>query len=64
VLEAMLAESHDGPTHPPELFCRVIDQLMSPADALNEGPDRPRALALLNEVLGREGFEASAPAAR
>ena len=33
------------PTHPPEIFCRLIDQLMSPADALNEGPDRPRALA-------------------
>ena len=31
---------------------------MSPADRLNEGSDRPRALAQLNEVLGREGFEA------
>jgi hypothetical protein len=58
VLEEMLAEPHDGPTHPPELFCRLIDQLMSPADRVNEGPDRPRALAQLNEVLGREGFEA------
>ena len=58
VLEEMLAEPHDGPTHPPEIFCRLIDHLMSPADALNEGPDRPRALALLNGVLGREGFEA------
>ncbi|MEI2713596.1 MAG: hypothetical protein V9G04_09970 [Nocardioides sp.] len=58
VVEELLAESHDGPTHPPEIFCRLIDQLMSPADRLNEGPDRPRALAQLNEVLGREGFEA------
>lgn len=58
VLEEVLAEPHDGPTRPPDTFCRLIDQLMSPADRLNEGPDRPRALAQLNEVLGREGFEA------
>lgn len=58
VLEQMLAEPHDGPTHPPEIFCRLIDQLMSPADALNEDSTRPRALGLLNDILGREGFEA------
>jgi hypothetical protein len=58
VLEAMLEEPHDGPTHPPEIFCRLVDQLMSPADALNEGPARPKALGQLNEVLNREGFEA------
>ncbi|OYO07992.1 hypothetical protein CGZ94_21340 [Enemella evansiae] len=58
VLEQMLTEPHDGPNRPPEIFCRLIDQLMSPADRLNEGSDRPRALAQLNEVLGREGFEA------
>ncbi|MFD0882987.1 hypothetical protein ACFQ08_00180 [Streptosporangium algeriense] len=58
VLEKMLAEPHDGPTHPPEIFCRVIDHLMSPADALNEGPDRSKALQQLNTVLLREGFEA------
>jgi hypothetical protein len=58
VLERMLSEPHDGPAHPPEIFCRLIDQLMSPADALNEGPARPRAMALLNDILGREGFEA------
>ncbi len=39
-------------------FFRLIEQLMSPADQLNEGSDRPRALAQVNEVLGREGFEA------
>jgi hypothetical protein len=58
VLEAMLAEPHDGPTRPPEIFCRLIDHLMSPSEAMNEGPDRPNALRLLNEVLVREGFEA------
>ncbi len=58
VLEAMLDEAHPGPTHPPEIFCRLIDQLMSPADALNEGADRPHALEQLNVVLKREGFAA------
>lgn len=58
VLETMLAEPHEGPARPPEIFCRLIDQLMSPGDRLNEEPDRPRALAQLNETLGREGFEA------
>lgn len=58
VLEKLLAEPHAGPAQPPEAFCRVIDHLMSPADALNEGPDRPNALRHLNSVLAREGFEA------
>lgn len=58
VVEAMLAEPHDGPAHPSEGFCRLIDHLMSPSDAMNEGPDRPNALRQLNEVLAREGFEA------
>lgn len=40
------------------MFCRLINQLMSPSDQLNEGSDRPRVLAQTNEVLGREGFEA------
>lgn len=31
---------------------------MDPGDAVNEGSDRPGALALLNTALGREGFEA------
>lgn len=58
VLEQMLAEPHDGLNHPPEMFCRLVDQLMRPEDRLNEGSDRPQALAQLNEILGREGFEA------
>src|SRR5690348_11262602 len=51
VLEAMLAEPHEGPNRPPDSFCRVIDRLMDRADAINEGPDRPNALRMLNEVL-------------
>ena len=58
VIEQMLAAPHDGPTHPPEVFCRLIDQLMDQSEAENEGPDRPNALRQLNEVLAREGFEA------
>lgn len=58
VLDSMLNEPHDGPTHPPEGFCRLIDHLMSPRDAMNEGPERPNALQQLNEILEREGFEA------
>ncbi len=58
VLEAMLAEPHDGPARPPDIFCRVIDHLMSPSEAMNEGADRPNALRQLNDVLTREGFEA------
>lgn len=59
VIDTMLNESHEGPAHPPEVFCRLIDHLMTPADAMNEGADRANALRLLNEVLTREGFEAS-----
>lgn len=58
VVDTMLDEPHEGPAHPPESFCRLIDHLMSPADALNEASDRPNALKLLNTVLTREGFEA------
>ncbi|MFC8145633.1 hypothetical protein ACFUKV_28420 [Streptomyces paradoxus] len=53
VLEQLLAEPHEGPAHPSESFCRVIDHLMNPADALNEGLDRPNALRLLNNALAR-----------
>ncbi|MFH5210172.1 hypothetical protein ACHIPZ_18485 [Antrihabitans sp. NCIMB 15449] len=58
VIDAMLDEAHDGPTHPPEIFCRVIDQLMDHREALNEGAERVKAMAQLNEVLAKEGFEA------
>lgn len=58
VLDAMLAEPHDGPTHPPEIFCHLIDQLMDPRDAHNESADRTNALDLLNLALNKEGFEA------
>lgn len=58
VIETMLDEPHEGPAHPPETFCRLVDQLMSPSDAMNESAERISALQLLNEILAREGFEA------
>lgn len=58
VIESILDEPHDGPGQPSQTFCRLIDQLMDPREALNEGADRPQALAQLNEALTREGFEA------
>lgn len=58
VLAQILAEPHEGPTRPPDTFIRVIDRLMDRSEALNELPDRPKALELLNFPLNREGFEA------
>jgi hypothetical protein len=57
-LRQILAESHPNAQTPPATFSRVIQALMDPADALNEGIDRPGALALLNSAMAREGFEA------
>ena len=58
VVQEVLSQPSENPQNPPELFCRLIDQLMDPADAFNEGQDRSKALAQLNVVLSREGFEA------
>jgi hypothetical protein len=55
-----LAEALETPDEP---WHGLLDEsssitIMSPADVMNEGGDRPNALRLLNEVLTREGFEA------
>jgi hypothetical protein len=57
-LEKILAEPQPDPATPPETFLRVIRTLMDQSDAKNEGPERPRALAMLNLELAREGYEA------
>jgi hypothetical protein len=57
-LREILAEPSPGANAPPETFARVIRTLMDPGDAVNEGPERPGALALLNTTLAREGFDA------
>jgi hypothetical protein len=57
-LRQILAEPQPVANTPPDAFARVIRTLMDQSDALNEGPQRPGALELLNTALGREGFEA------
>jgi hypothetical protein len=57
-LRQILTEPSPGKNAPPETFVRVIRTLMDPGDAVNEGPERKGALALLNITLAREGFEA------
>lgn len=56
-LRAILAEPQRGPNTPPDTFARVIERLLDQSDALNEGHDRPGAVAMLAAALVREGFE-------
>lgn len=58
VLAQILSEPQPAANVPPESFAQVIVALMDQADNLNEEPDRPGALALLNAALAREGYEA------
>lgn len=57
-LKSILAETQSAPNYPPESFLRIIQVLMDQGDCLNEGSERPGALAMLNNALSREGFEA------
>lgn len=57
-LRQILDEPHPNAQTPPETFSTVIQVLMDPSDAFNEGSDRAGASALLNSHLAREGFEA------
>ncbi|MBN2033523.1 MAG: hypothetical protein JW836_09620 [Deltaproteobacteria bacterium] len=57
-LRQILEEPHPNAQTLPETFSRVIQALMDPMDAVNEGNDRSGALAQLNGAMGREGFEA------
>src|ERR1700733_6052884 len=43
-LKDILAGPPAAPNAPPEAFLRVVRTLMDPADAIDEGPDRPAAL--------------------
>jgi hypothetical protein len=58
ILRQILAEPHPNAQTPSATFSRVIQALMDSEDALNEGGDRLGAIALLNNALAREGFEA------
>lgn len=58
VLAQILSEPQPAGHVPPESFAQVLAALMDQADNLNEEPDRPGALALLNTALAREGYKA------
>jgi hypothetical protein len=57
-LAKILSEPQPAANVPPESFTQVIQQLMAQEDAIDEGPDRPGALEMLNSSLAREGYEA------
>lgn len=57
-LKDVLSGPQRLPNSPPDAFLRVIQTLMDPFDATNEGHDRTDALTQLNVALAREGFEA------
>lgn len=57
-LEEVLAYPHSGPASPPDAFVRIIRSLLDIDDAQEGDPDRRHALAALNVVLAREGWEA------
>lgn len=57
-LEEVLAMPHPGPSVPPDAFVRIIRALLDKGDAQKGAPDRNKALAVLNVVLAREGWEA------
>lgn len=57
-LEEVLAQPHAGPAVPPDAFIRIIRALLDKGDAQAGDPDRSKALATLNVVLAREGWEA------
>ena len=57
-IEEILKEPSTNANTPPDAFLRVIATLMDQGDALNELSDRAGALARVNAILAREGFEA------
>lgn len=54
----ILAMPHSSPSVPPDAFLRVIQRVLEKGDAQEYDPDRSEALAALNVVLAREGWEA------
>jgi hypothetical protein len=57
-LEEVLVLPHPGPSVPPEAFTRIIRSTLDKGDAQEGDADRSKALAALNIVLAREGWEA------
>lgn len=57
-LEEVLTLPHPNPSVPPDAFIRIIRATLDSGDAQGGDPDRSEALAALNVVLAREGWEA------
>lgn len=57
-LEEVLALPHAGPSTPPDAFVRIIRAVLDKGEAQEGDEDRSKALAALNVVLAREGWEA------
>lgn len=57
-LEEVLAMPHPRPSVPPDAFVRIIRRVLDKGEAQEEDEDRSKALAALNVVLAREGWEA------
>ena len=57
-LEEVLAQPHPGPLVPPDAFVRIIRRVLDKGEAQEGDEDRSKALAALNIVLAREGWEA------
>lgn len=57
-LEEVLALPHPSPAVPPDAFLQIIRATLDKSDAQVGDPDRSKALASLNAVLAREGWNA------
>jgi len=57
-LGEVLTMPHSSPSVPPDAFLRVIQRVLDKGEAQAGDPDRSKALAALNIVLVREGWEA------
>ncbi len=57
-LTEVLAQPHPSPIIPPNAFIRIIRAVLDKGEAQEGDPDRKKALAALNVVLTREGWEA------
>lgn len=57
-LQEVLAQPHPSPSVPPDGFVRLIRTLLDRSEAQAGDEDRSKALAALNAILVREGWEA------
>jgi len=57
-LEEVLAQPHVSPIIPPDAFVRIIRNVLDKGEAQEDDEDRSKALASLNVVLAREGWNA------